>query len=62
MAALLLPEPLQLAQSPRPWSLLRYIPYPGLPGQGLPRLLWFPFDLPLELVPEAPWEKPQGRA
>ena len=54
MGASLLPEPLQLGQSPRPWSPRRYNPYPGPPGQGLPRLLWFPFDLPLELVPEAP--------
>lgn len=62
MGTSLLSELPQLGQSPRPWSPLRCIPYTGPPGQELPRLLWFPFDLPLELVPEAPEEKPQGRA
>lgn len=31
-------ELLQQSKSPRPWSLLRYIPYTGQPGQGLPCL------------------------
>lgn len=54
MGTSLLSELPQLGQSPRPWSPLRCIPYAGPPGQELPRLLWFPFDLPLGLVPEAP--------
>lgn len=49
MGALLLPELLQLGQSPRPWSLLRYIPYTGQPGQGLPCLHGFPLTFLLNL-------------
>lgn len=49
MGALLLPELLQLGQSPSPWSLLRYIPYTGQPGQGLPCLRGFPLTFLLNL-------------